>query len=92
MKLKKWLQEHKNMTYAEYKTLPELEQKMLQYDHKEFCRKEQIHARQNWRLMTAEEKKKMEEWAAKEIERYEISDKIGGLDERGNYTALHYRF
>ena len=42
--------------------------------------------------MTVEEKEKMEEWAAKETERYEISEKIGGLDERGNYTALHYRF
>lgn len=80
------------MSYPKYKTLPELEKVVLQYEHREFCHKEQNHARQNWRSMTVEEKEKMEEWAAKETERYEISEKIGGLDERGNYTALHYRF
>lgn len=55
MKLKRWLQEYRNMSYAEYKTLPEVEQEVLQCDHREFCRKEQIHARQNWCPMTMEE-------------------------------------
>lgn len=43
------------------------------------------------RKMTAEEKAKLEEIVAKEQARYIQSAKAGGIDIRGNYTALHHR-
>ncbi|MGN0484317.1 MAG: hypothetical protein ACI4HI_12275 [Lachnospiraceae bacterium] len=92
MKLKQWLREQKNMTYQTYRELPEEEQDSLRYEHQRFCRRQQIHDRQNWRPMTEEEKEKVKMWADKEKKRYEINLKIGGIDERGNYTALHHRW
>ena len=41
--------------------------------------------------MTEEERERLEAVLAKEKERYETSMKIGGIDGRGNYTALHHR-
>ena len=41
--------------------------------------------------MTAEEMDKLEEIVAKEQARYIQSAKAGGIDIRGNYTALHHR-
>ena len=55
MKLKQWLKEYHQMTYAELKTLPEDEAFELREEHKQFCRKEQIHKQQGWRPMTEEE-------------------------------------
>lgn len=92
MKLKQWLWENKQMTYVEYKALPELEQYALRGEHQQFNRAEQIRSNQNWRPMTSEEIRKTEIVLAKEKERYEINLKIGGIDERGNYTALHHRW
>ena len=98
MKLKKWLVEKKQITYAEYKALPEEEQWQLWSEHQQFCRWEN---RQNnppkkgpgiWRKMTPEEMEHLEEVLAKEKERYEKSLMCGGVDENGNYTALHYRW
>ena len=91
MKLKQWLKEQKDMPYQEYKKLPDIEQYILQGEHRDFCRREEIHKRQNWRPMTEEEKRQMDIWSKKEIERYQTSLKNGGIDARGNYTALHYR-
>lgn len=42
--------------------------------------------------MIEEEKKQLEIVLEKERIRYEISLKIGGIDERGNYTALSHRW
>ena len=90
MKLKQWLREHKQMTYAEYKALPEIERYELQGEHQSFCCYEQIHKSQNWHPMTEEEKAWLEVVLAKEKKRYETSLKIGGIDERGIYTALSH--
>ena len=91
MKLKQWLREQKQMSYTEYKALPDVERWSIEGEHKRFCRSEQIHANQQWRPMTEEEKKKSNEDMENESKRYETSIKAGGIDERGNYTALHYR-
>lgn len=95
MKLKKWLREYKQMSFEEYKALQETEVYLIQAEHREFCRKEnlrkQVHDKQGWRPMTEEEKARTVEILAKEKERYEKSQKAGGIDERGNYTALHHR-
>ena len=92
MKLKQWLREHKQMTYAEYKVLPEMERYEIYAEHQRFCRNEQIRKSQNRRPMTEEEKAWLDEVLAKEKERYETSLKIGGIDELGNYTALSHRW
>lgn len=42
--------------------------------------------------MTPEEKERADIMAAEARERYEKNLKIGGIDERGNYTALHHRW
>ena len=92
MKLKKWLPEYKQITYAEYKELPDSDRWEMEEEFRQFNRREQIHASQNWRPMTEEEKKQLEISLEKERIRYETSLKIGGIDERGNYTALSHRW
>ena len=64
----------------------------MEEEFRQFNRREQIHASQNWRPMTEEEKKQLEISIEKERIRYETSLKIGGIDERGNYTALSHRW
>ena len=91
MKLKEWLKTYKNMSYSEYKNLSEDERLDIQIEHQRFNRAKQIHDSQNWRPMTEEEKHKAEEFFKKERERYEKSLISGGIDSRGNYTALHHR-
>ena len=44
------------------------------------------------RKMTPKEMAETERQLLKEKERYAISLQIGGVDERGNYTALHHRW
>jgi len=44
------------------------------------------------RKMTPEEMVETERQAQKEQERYRINKMIGGIDSRGNYTALHHRW
>ncbi len=92
MKLKQWLREYKQLSYAEYKLLSEEEKYALQGEHQRYCRNQQIHDSQNWRPATEEEKATLDEVLAKEKQRYETSTEIGGIDERGNYTALHHRY
>ena len=92
MKLKKWLPEYKQITYAEYKELPDSDRWEMEEEFRQFNRREQIHASQNWRPMTEEEKKQLEISLEKERIRYETAQKIGGIDERGNYTALSHRW
>lgn len=92
MKLKKWLPEYKQITYAEYKELPDSDRWEMEEEFRQFNRREQIHASQNWRPMTEEEKKQLEISIEKERIRYETALKIGGIDERGNYTALSHRW
>lgn len=92
MKLRKWLQEHKGLSYAEYNALPDIKKWEIQSEHHQFCRIEQIHVQQNWRPMTAEENRKATELYEQERKRYETSLKIGGIDSTGNYTALHHRW
>ena len=87
MKLKQWLKECCNMTYAEYKALEdfhrwELEGSFNCFNRDEQIRKrnKQIHDSQNWRKMTDEEKKRLDESLKKERKRYETNLRIGGID------------
>ena len=91
MKLKQWLKEYKKITYKEYKGLSDLERFAIEWEFERYNRNKQIHDRQNWRPMTEEEKEYIAEVMEKERKRYEMNLKIGGIDERGNYTALHHR-
>ena len=92
MKLKQWLREYRQMTYSEYKSLDDIERWIMLGEFNHFNRNKQMHDSQNWRPMTAAEKKQTEKILEQERKRYEISLKIGGIDERGNYTALHHRW
>ena len=102
MKLKQWLREHKQMTYAEYKALPEEVRWKMESEFRSFNRSLQIQQAKltsgdkeggvKWTMMSKEEWEKSKKLAAKEKERYEANLKIGGIDERGNYTALHHRW
>ena len=92
MKLKQWLKEYHQMSYAEYKALPDTERWAMEGDFQQFNRAEQIHDNQNRRPMTEAELKELNEMLDREKKRYETSLKIGGIDERGNYTALHHRW
>ena len=96
MKLKEWLREHRQMSYADYKKLPDIERWIIEGDFQNFNNKlnksKQIHDRQNWRPMTEEEIERINIITEQEMKRYEISLKIGGIDDCGNYTALHHRW
>ena len=92
MKLKKWLAEYKKITYAEYKAFSDYDRWAMEEEFRQFNRREQIHASQNWRPMTEEEKEKLDLVLEKERIRYETSLKIGGIDESGNYMALSHRW
>lgn len=80
------------MSYLEYTALPDDERWKLAEEHRYFCRNKQLHDSQGSRAMTEEEKKNLDLVLSKEKERYENSLRIGGIDERGNYTALHHRW
>ena len=43
-------------------------------------------------ILTPEEKEDYERKLEKERQKYERDSKCGGIDELGNYTALHYRY
>ena len=92
MKLKKWLSEYKKITYAEYKELPDNDRWEMEDEFRQFNRREQVRASQNWIPVTQEEKKRLDILLEKERTRYETSLKIGGIDESGNYTALSHRW
>lgn len=92
MKLKQWLPEYKGISYADYKLLPDIERWELEAEFKRFNRSQQLYANQSWRPMTREEKNHVEILFEKERIRYETSITIGGIDERGNYTALSHRW
>ncbi len=99
MKFKTWLREYKHMTYAEYKALEDIERLELEGQYQSYCHDEQmrmhnrkVHDSQGWRLMTDKEKQKFNAIADKEKIRYAASMRIGGIDERGNYIALHHRW
>jgi len=91
MKLKQWLREYKQMTYAEYKSLPDMERWQTEGEFRCFNRAKQIHDNQNWRPMTDEEKEYYRILFEKERARYEENLKIGGVDGC-RYTVLHYRW
>ena len=57
MKLKQWLREYCQMTYAEYKALEDVKRWKLEGEFYCFHRNKQIHDSQNWRTMTEEEKR-----------------------------------
>jgi hypothetical protein len=92
MKLKAWLREEKNMTYAEYKALDDIDRYILFGEFTWDNARLQKKARVGWRPMTEEERKWADEVGEKGRQRYLVNAKIGGLDERGNYTALHHRW
>lgn len=96
MKLKEWLRQYHQMSYADYKKLPYTERTIMegdfQYFNNKLNRTKQIHDRQNWRPMTEEEIERINIITEQEMKRYEISLKIGGIDDCGNYTALLHRW
>lgn len=92
MKLKQWLKEYHNLSYAEYKALPDSDRWAMEYDFQQFNRTQQIRSHQEWRHMTDEEIAKNNIVMERERIRYETSLKIGGIDDRGNYTALSHRW
>lgn len=98
MKLKQWLQEQKGISYKEYKALPDIERWSLEGEFRKYNAKIQrrdAFLKKNpnlWRKATPEEIVRMTAISKKEKERYEHSLKIGGIDLKGNYTALHRRF
>ena len=93
MKLKRYLKEQRGLTKEEFNSLDEVDRYGILGDFRRFNIKEQqfLH-RKGWRPMTPEELKETEEQIAKEMERRRINAMIGGIDERGNYKALHYRW
>ena len=92
MKLKKWLPMYRKISYSEYKELPDYERWEIEGEFNRFNRREQMRANQKGRPMTEEEKQWLDDVLEKERIRYETSLKIGGIDERGNYTALSHRW
>lgn len=88
MKLKAWLREHKNMTYAQLKEMDEFDRDDLLREHREFCRKEQIYKGLNWRPATEQEKQVMDAALEKDRKLYEANAKIGAVNEYGNYIPL----
>ena len=93
MKLKQWLREYKQMAYADYRNLPDEERWKMIYEFNNFNRRQNLlkNRKGTWRPMTEEEKIRVTKILEKERQRYETNLKIGGIDERGNYTALHQR-
>ncbi len=99
MKLKQWLKEYHNMSYEKYKALPDMDRYDIENEFYNFNRQEQIKNNNkndktllSRRPMTEEEKRELDIIFEKERIRYETSLKIGGVDERGNYTALSHRW
>lgn len=43
-------------------------------------------------ILSKEEQEKYDKKLEIEKQKYERDSKYGGLDERGNYTALHHRY
>ena len=93
MKLKQWLREYKQMAYADYQKLPDMEQWNIIGEFNDYNRRQNLlkNRKGTWRPMTEEEKIRVTKILEKERQRYETNLKIGGIDERGNYTALHHR-
>lgn len=91
MKLKQWLREYKQMTYAEYRALEDMERWQMFGEFQWFNRVKQIHDSQPWRPMTEEEKEHYRVQFEREQARYEENLKSGGVNGC-NYTVLHYRW
>ncbi len=88
MKLKAWLREHKNMTYAQYKEMDEFDREDILQQHREFCRREQIYKSLNWRPATEKEKQVLNKALERDRAFYEANAKIGAVNEEGNYIPL----
>ena len=80
------------MSYSEYKMLSEVSRADIYWEFEQYNRRLQKKAQIGWRPMTEEELQWADEVGEQGRKRYLINSKIGGLDERGNYTALHYRW
>lgn len=80
------------MSYSEYKMLSEVSRADIYWEFEQYNRRLQKKAQIGWRPMTEEERQWADEVGEQGRKRYLINSKIGGLDERGNYTALHYRW
>lgn len=91
MKLRQWLKEYHQMSYAEFRALPDIEKQTIESNFQEFNRRNQLSKHQNRRPMTQKELIELTKVLDREKKRYETSLKIGGIDELGNYTALHHR-
>lgn len=80
------------MSYSEYKMLSEVSRADIYWEFEQYNRRLQKKAQIGWRPMTEEERQWADEVGEQGRKRYLINSKIGGLDGRGNYTALHYRW
>lgn len=92
MKLKTWLKEIYSISQTEFQQLPKHVQLELQREHRTFCQQEAKRKSHHWIPVPDEELAILKERAARERKRYSESLKIGGIDELGNYTALHHRY
>lgn len=92
MKIKKWLADIPNIRYENFKQLPMHIQNELRREHQNFCQIENRKRRQNWIPVPEEELKILINKSQKERKRYAENLLIGGIDEKGNYTALHHRW
>lgn len=105
MKFKVWLRQEKNMTYAEYKELDEIEQYCVWGDFISYNRTLQIREayKRKKQKMIESGQIQIVELTPVEREIYgmkmeqerihrEWSEKAGGIERDGNYTALHHRW
>lgn len=99
MKLKEYLREQHNMSYAEYKALPDIERWQIEgeFQSHNVALQRRQQARENFvrsggviRQATPEE---LEEWAYRsDLERQHRENSIKAGDISGNgYIALHHR-
>ena len=80
------------MSYAEYRRMPEIEKNILYAEFERYNNNLRKKEEAGWRAMTDEERKWADKVAEQGKARYLMNMKIGGIDERGNYTALHHRW
>lgn len=97
MKLKQWLKEKHGISYADYKKMDIFQQGnlMAEFDHYNAKIQKKKHYIEIGELvirkMTPEEQEELEKHRAAVRKRYEMSLAAGGIDETGNFTALHHR-
>lgn len=93
MKLKHWLPKYRSITYAQYKQLPEETKCRLMDEFLKFIRRDKEEPKkEKWIEIKPKSHDSIDVILEKERIRYETNLKIGGIDSRGNYTALSNRW